>query len=87
MPHHRLRDAFVLVSPHNKVQEVGQVGVLDAVLGALGVDHAVLVQREDAEPIVCRIFRVICWPSPARTEMRYRIGFRVWDYLGFGFRI
>lgn len=66
MAHPRLNDALVLVAPHHKVQEVGQVTLSHAVLGGLGVRYSILVQREDAEPAVRVDFR----PPPAYVTAR-----------------
>ena len=42
--HPGVADALVLVTPHNKVQEPGQVALLDVILGIGCVGHTILVE-------------------------------------------
>lgn len=44
--HPRFCQTLVLVPPYHQVQKLGQVRLPDAVLGAGGVRHSVLVQHE-----------------------------------------
>ena len=63
--HPWLRDALVLVSPYDEVQEVRQVVLPDGVLRAGRVLQPVLVQYEDVEPLVQRVRWAVRWPHPA----------------------
>ena len=62
-------DALVLMAPNHQVQEGGKAGLADAVLGALRVGSAVLVQHQHVDPLIplelCRVLR----PTPAYPPM------------------
>jgi len=47
----RVGNALMLVTPNHQVQPPCQVALLDQVLGALRVRHAVLVQHKHVEPL------------------------------------
>ena len=50
--HRRRGDALMFVPPDDHVQEFGQAGFADAVLGALRVRRAVLMQDQEVHPLI-----------------------------------
>lgn len=63
--HPRIRDAFVLMAPNDKVQEARQVLRFDGILLAVAMLHAVLVQHKDAEPVRALLVCPTGGPQPA----------------------
>jgi hypothetical protein len=63
----------VLVAPDDQVQEAGQVLLLDGVLALRApVRVSVLVEHEEAQPLVRGVARRLRWPHPAVVSQSHQ---------------